>query len=263
MTIFDNFWQLRQLIQFWKDSPGDLWSLRHWVQLWQLRTWIHDNLWCLTINCHTGLLWVRIAACLSIYLVVHHISYKNSKKRCWTTHQTWGCRTMWRQGRSGRQWCSCSWCWPSWWAPWTSSPAVGTLNTWSNENMISKGSQMPLFLEILPDVNWTQAIWLFMYTSVSSTYPCQKVSCLVGLLVRLSVRPSHIFYCWSPLKCRSKKTAILLACMNSCSNVYEGLNAWNIWWRTDEEELGVLGGINWQFCNIENRQYLKTRLLNT
>ena len=45
---WDNFWQ------FWKDSPGDLWHLRHWLQFWQLRTWIHDNLWYLTINCDTG-----------------------------------------------------------------------------------------------------------------------------------------------------------------------------------------------------------------
>ena len=32
----------------------DLWHLRHWLQFWQLRNWIHDNLWDLTINCDTG-----------------------------------------------------------------------------------------------------------------------------------------------------------------------------------------------------------------
>ena len=32
----------------------DLWHLRHWLQFWQLRTWIHDNLCHLTINCDTG-----------------------------------------------------------------------------------------------------------------------------------------------------------------------------------------------------------------
>ena len=32
----------------------DLWHLRHWLQYWQLRTWIHDNLCYLTINCDTG-----------------------------------------------------------------------------------------------------------------------------------------------------------------------------------------------------------------
>ena len=37
-----------------KDNPGDLWHLRHWLQFWQLRTWIHDNLCYLTINCDTG-----------------------------------------------------------------------------------------------------------------------------------------------------------------------------------------------------------------
>ena len=48
------FWQLRQLRQFWKDSPGDLWHLRHWLQFWQLSTWIHDNLCYLTIKSETG-----------------------------------------------------------------------------------------------------------------------------------------------------------------------------------------------------------------
>ena len=38
----------------WKDNPGNLLHLRHWLQFWQLRTWIHDNLCYLTINCDTG-----------------------------------------------------------------------------------------------------------------------------------------------------------------------------------------------------------------
>ena len=38
----------------WKDNPGDLWHLRHWLQFWQLRTWIHDSFCYLTINCDTG-----------------------------------------------------------------------------------------------------------------------------------------------------------------------------------------------------------------
>ena len=46
-AIFDNF-------DNWKDSPGDLWHLRHWLQYRQLRTWINDNLCYLTINCDTG-----------------------------------------------------------------------------------------------------------------------------------------------------------------------------------------------------------------
>ena len=37
-----------------KSNPRDLWHLRHWLQLWQLRIWIHDNLSELTINCDTG-----------------------------------------------------------------------------------------------------------------------------------------------------------------------------------------------------------------
>ena len=28
--------------------------MRHWLQYWQLRTWFHDNLCYLTINCDTG-----------------------------------------------------------------------------------------------------------------------------------------------------------------------------------------------------------------
>ena len=35
-TILDNF----DIWDNWKDSPGDLWHLRHWLQFWRLRTWI-------------------------------------------------------------------------------------------------------------------------------------------------------------------------------------------------------------------------------
>ena len=35
-------------------STCDLWYLRHWLQYRQLRTWFHDNLCYLTINCDTG-----------------------------------------------------------------------------------------------------------------------------------------------------------------------------------------------------------------
>ena len=31
----------------------NLWHLRHWLQHWQLRTWNHENLCYLTINCDT------------------------------------------------------------------------------------------------------------------------------------------------------------------------------------------------------------------
>ena len=37
-----------------KDNPRDLWHLRHWLQFRQLRTWIHDNLCCVTIKSDTG-----------------------------------------------------------------------------------------------------------------------------------------------------------------------------------------------------------------
>ena len=81
--IVDNFWQFLTIWQLWqcwhflpfcqywpfrliltisdKDQYKDinkdskhLWHLRHWLQFWQLRTWIHDNLFDLTINCDTG-----------------------------------------------------------------------------------------------------------------------------------------------------------------------------------------------------------------
>ena len=72
-TIFCNFDKFKFLLQFltigdnfhnsdncfchfdnWKDNPGDLWHLRHWLQFWQLRTWIHDIFCYMTINCDTG-----------------------------------------------------------------------------------------------------------------------------------------------------------------------------------------------------------------
>ena len=55
-----------------KSNPRDLWHLRHWLQFWQLRTWIHDNLCVLTINCDTGqhLQFLRCFACNN----VEHIS---------------------------------------------------------------------------------------------------------------------------------------------------------------------------------------------
>ena len=38
----------------WKDNPGDLWHLRYWLKCWQFRTWIRDNLCCLTFKSDTG-----------------------------------------------------------------------------------------------------------------------------------------------------------------------------------------------------------------
>ena len=38
----------------WKDNPGNLLHLRHWLHFWQLRTWIHDNRCYLTIKSDTG-----------------------------------------------------------------------------------------------------------------------------------------------------------------------------------------------------------------
>ena len=57
LTIDDNFHNSYNCFchfDNWKDNPEDLWHLRHWLQFWQLRTWIHDNLYYLTINCDTG-----------------------------------------------------------------------------------------------------------------------------------------------------------------------------------------------------------------
>ena len=56
MTNFDdNFWW-HFLMTIFDDlfSTCDFWYLRHWLQYWQLRTWFHDNLCYLTINCDTG-----------------------------------------------------------------------------------------------------------------------------------------------------------------------------------------------------------------
>ena len=50
MTIFDDSFRW----QFLMTIFDDLWYLRHWLQYWQLRTWFHDNLCYLTINCDTG-----------------------------------------------------------------------------------------------------------------------------------------------------------------------------------------------------------------
>ena len=36
------------------DNPSDLWHLRHWLQFWQSRTWIHNNLFYLTIRSDSG-----------------------------------------------------------------------------------------------------------------------------------------------------------------------------------------------------------------
>ena len=61
---FYNFWQFTQSLTIvdncfyhfdnWKDNPGDLWHLRHWLQFWQLRTWVHDNFCYQTIKSDTG-----------------------------------------------------------------------------------------------------------------------------------------------------------------------------------------------------------------
>ena len=58
---FDNLCQFVTILDLWqfltvldKDNPRGLWHLRHWLQFWQLRTWNHDNLCYLTINCDTG-----------------------------------------------------------------------------------------------------------------------------------------------------------------------------------------------------------------
>ena len=47
-NLFSTFSQFFSFIFF------NLWHLRLWLQYWQLRTWNHDNLCYLTINCDTG-----------------------------------------------------------------------------------------------------------------------------------------------------------------------------------------------------------------
>ena len=56
VTIFDdNFWK-QFLMTLFDDNLWWQFSdfLKHLLQFWQLRTWIHDNLCYLTINCDTG-----------------------------------------------------------------------------------------------------------------------------------------------------------------------------------------------------------------
>ena len=57
-----------------KSNPRDLWHLRHWQQFWQLRTWIHDNLCYLTINCDTGQ-HLQFLRCFEKYSHLHSSHY--------------------------------------------------------------------------------------------------------------------------------------------------------------------------------------------
>ena len=69
LTIDDNSDNCFCHFDNWKENPGDLWHLRHWLQFWQLRTWIHDNLCYLTINCDTGQ-HSQFLRCLILWLCV-------------------------------------------------------------------------------------------------------------------------------------------------------------------------------------------------
>ena len=118
LTISDNcgqFWQLRQLRIFfdnfdncfyhfdnWKDNPGDFWHLRRWLQIWQLRTWICDNLFYLTINCDTGqhtqfLRWLFVQRFL-----YQPVSHQHPVKIRWTfrdfklNNVQWTCWFTWK-----------------------------------------------------------------------------------------------------------------------------------------------------------------------
>ena len=53
----------------WPDQKNFamLWLLRHWLQYRQLRTWIHDNLCYLTINCDAGQ-YSQFLRCLHVQL---------------------------------------------------------------------------------------------------------------------------------------------------------------------------------------------------
>jgi len=108
LIIFDNWDNWDNFWQFWKDSPWDLWHLRHWLQFWQLRTWIHDNIWYLTINCDTGqhsqFLWCLNNSMHCTFLINNvYLGPSSLGRACWSpialTHQphtsaakeTWGC----------------------------------------------------------------------------------------------------------------------------------------------------------------------------
>ena len=68
-----------------KDNPGDVWHLRLWLQFWQLRTWIHDNICYLTINCDTGQHSQFLRCLMSVsVLSVLGCALLNSKWYSWT-----------------------------------------------------------------------------------------------------------------------------------------------------------------------------------
>ena len=72
-----------------KSNPRDLWHLRHWLQFWQLRTWIHDNLCDLTINCDTGQLSQFLRCFLVIPLSMKFIRlWEDSLHQCIAEHST-------------------------------------------------------------------------------------------------------------------------------------------------------------------------------
>ena len=53
MTIVDNFWRFVHFLTIFLSFLTTETIDKFW-KFWQLRTWIHDNLWYLTLNCDTG-----------------------------------------------------------------------------------------------------------------------------------------------------------------------------------------------------------------
>ena len=59
-------------------------QLNRWLQYWQLRTWFHDNLCYLTINCDTGVHWLNsIRIILTMFSWSSYVTFQSSKIFVW------------------------------------------------------------------------------------------------------------------------------------------------------------------------------------
>ena len=93
LTIDDNFHNSDNCFchfDNWKDNPGDLWNLRHWLQLWQLTTWIMTTFvtWQLIVtldsirNSCDVFVWTTYIICahnLQQFVLMEHLKRVNRK----------------------------------------------------------------------------------------------------------------------------------------------------------------------------------------
>ena len=75
LTIFDNFHNSDNCFchfDNWKDNPGDLWHLRHWLQFWQLRTQFFVT-WQLRVTLDS------ISNSCNVYILLSYLTLQSSK----------------------------------------------------------------------------------------------------------------------------------------------------------------------------------------